>query len=267
METNYGTLPMKNSWIVLLTLCTGLLFGASQSHAALIAHYTFDGGSLQNFANPGTHDLSAFGAAPTFSGDSYVSDGNAANFLQAAGLGTTTTYTISMWVNPLGNPGQAPQGAFFSTTDNPVTVGGWQLEAHSGWFNFRRRDDANATGSIALGTVAGNTWQHIAIQQSGTGAGLLDLYLNGTLVTSVHSASALDLFRVGINRSDARSFDGLIDNIRIYDDANQDIAALFDEGHDVSGNGNGNEIPSPATISLLGAGLLGLAAIRRRRQS
>jgi hypothetical protein len=68
----------------------------------------------------------------------------------------------------------------------------------------------------------------------------------------------LQNFRKGTNRKTSSAFTGYIDNIQIWDDSQ--VVASF-----IAGKGPGvNAVPAPGAILLLGPGIVGMAASRRR---
>ena len=75
----------------------------------------------------------------------------------------------------------------------------------------------------------------------------------------------LQNFRLGVNRNNDNSFLGFIDNVQIWNDANQDPAAIFAAGPGI----NQIAIPEPASLaiwSLVGLSLAGFGYYRTRRK-
>lgn len=225
------------------------------AHAGPIAHYNFDDGNGVNQSNAGTYNLASVGS-PNIAGGSFLSDGTANNYLQVAGPGGQTDFTVSLWAYTE----IADQGAFkglFSNNSASNADFSWQIDSTDGNFVFR---SAVSGPALVLGSVTTGTWNHIMLQKSGGSDA--SLFLNGNLIDNIgFNPGGLQNFRVGINRNSNRAFEGILDNIRIYDDSTQEVAALFREGPGI----NAVPVPTPAPLLLLAAGLLGMAALRRRR--
>lgn len=241
--------------IVHKTLVVAAMMAATWgAHASPIAHYNFDGGTAVNVATPGTYNLDSVGS-PNFAGGSFLSDGTANNYLQVAGPGGQSDFTVSLWAYTE----VANQGAFkalFSNNSSSTANFSWQIDSTDGDFVFR---SAVSGPAISLGSVTPGEWNHIMLQKFG--GNNARLYLNGSFISNIgFNPGGLQNFRVGINRNSNRAFEGILDNIRIYDDSTQEVATLFREGPGV----NAVPVPTPAPLLLLAAGLLGMAALRRR---
>ena len=228
-----------------------------QANAGLIAHYTFDSG-LDDGVPGTTYDLTASGGDPDLSLGAYFSDGNPSNFLSVTGPGGMPDWTLSMWAYT-GMPAQGEFEALFSNMQDPNERYSWQIDSHNGSYRLLSRENDNA--AINIGTSSANRWQHIVVQkQAGNTA---NIYFDGKFVQSTgFNPGGLQNFRVGVNRNDNRSFEGYIDNIKIWDDSLQDakaISTLYREGP------GANSVPVPAPIFLLGGGLLAISLKRKRR--
>ncbi len=144
-------------------------------------------------------------------------DGNS-DFLQATsttfGNFGTSDFTIEMWIK---------------TSDSYAGLAGklngcgtnWELLVGSGKIEFRPPSSAPAITSS--NTVNNNQWHHIAVTRSGT---TVNIYIDGVLDgtgTSNHNMTNTAQFVLGTryncDGSPSRFFDGLMDEVRIWDDA------------------------------------------------
>ncbi len=103
-------------------------------------------------------------------------------------------------------------------------------------------------------------WHHVALTAK---AGDQRLYLDGNLIGSAASplgdVIAASPIRVGAGFSGGRFFDGWIDEVAIYRSA---LSEAQIDAHIAAASQT--DTPEPASMALLGAGLLGLAGLRRR---
>lgn len=152
-----------------------------------------------------------FGTCLLFNGSSGV-----VNVTSNSTLGTTNTaMTISVWINPkslgLSNAGRI--------VDKITTTNGYQFLCAAG----------NAVGFTVDGTgVTANAnaitlkvWQHVVVTYDSTlGSNQMNIYVNGVVVkqgtrTGTFTVDSTTL-RIG-NRADGiRTFDGYMDDLRIY---------------------------------------------------
>jgi len=250
---------MKNTFAAGLGLILFLTCFISSGHATLIAQYTFDDGILaDSSASAVTYNLSAVGSSPDLSSGAYFSDGLAANYLQTTGPGGMTDWTLSLWVNTsVANQGQFK--GLFSNNNSSTADYSFQIDSYDG--QYRLVSKSSSTAQI-IGTPTLDLWENIVIQKfGGTNA---RLYFNGALIgTTGFNPGGLQMFRLGINRNSNNSFSGYLDTIQIWDDSLQDAATIYAAG---VGNNVFTAVPEPSTWILLGGGLIGLAAVRRRKR-
>jgi hypothetical protein len=127
-----------------------------------------------------------------------------------------------------------------------------------GILNYNWGGPANGDyGKEAGGDIADGAWHHVAVTYD-SGTSTKHLYFDGVelgsglVVTNDLIVQGIN-FRIGTDRNGGNSFNGLIDDVRVYSDAQSasQIAALA-------------AVPEPSAAALLGLG--GLALILRRRK-
>lgn len=250
---------MKNTFAAGLGLILFLTCFITSAHATLIAQYTFDHGTLaDSSASAVTYNLSAVGSTPDLSSGAYFSDGLAVNYLQTNGPGGMADWTLSLWVNTsVANQGQFK--GLFSNNTGETTANSFQIDSYDGSY---RLVSVNSTTAKIIGAPTLDLWENIIVQKfAGNNA---RLYFNGDLIgITGFNPGGLQMFRLGTNRNSNNSFLGYLDNIQIWDDSSQDAAAIFAAG---VGNNAFTAVPEPSTWILLGGGLIGLAAVRRRKR-
>jgi hypothetical protein len=167
---------------------------------------------------------------------------------------------------------------------NQVTVEAWVDLASSGGdfqaivsslaLNFVHLQVFSAGGNVVFGTggdavlpiltpAQTTGWHHVALTAK---AGEQRLYLDGNLIGSAASplgdVIAATPIRVGAGYVGGRFFDGWIDEVAIYRTA---LSEAQIDAHIAAASQTAT--PEPASMALLGAGLLGLAGLRRRLPS
>jgi hypothetical protein len=244
------------SFVILPVALLVLGLATIPAQAGLIAYYPFENNANDASGN-GRHgaitgSLSVVaghdGLAYAFNGgENFVTvpiDINPSNY---------ATLTMGGWVNAGAADAirgilSHDNGDFDRTLDiDNRGGGGWQ------WCAF--------TGSTVLcgPSVALDTWTFLAVRYNQS-TGAIALTVDGAIYGTLgYPGSGWTNTTIGRNPSWDYPFVGVIDSVFFYDQylTNEELEGIRQNGIQV--------IPEPSTFLLLGAGLLGLAAVARRR--
>ncbi|MDS4028186.1 MAG: LamG-like jellyroll fold domain-containing protein [Candidatus Contendobacter sp.] len=186
------------------------------------------GQSNHGTINGATRTAGKFGQALSFNGSS-----NWVAIPDADSLDLTTSMTLEAWVYPKNLADRRPILAKQGTT-NGAPSRGFMLSAgdYSGSGKVETEVFKNESSSSSLiSNTALNTsgWQHVALvyQYVADGTSKMTVYINGVASGSNNAAvgslqknaQPLDLGRYFYNSSYARYFNGLIDEVRVYNRA------------------------------------------------
>ena len=199
-------------------------------------------GVLKNTATSSVRKVGKIGQGLSFDGsDDYV-------IVNTGDFGDTSPLSISVWINPR-TQGSSNQSAFVSTSSAcaNVVVQGWIFGFYG---NLGARGeicfdvDFTTTNLLVISsqnTVPFNQWQHLVLTWDGSGtAANAHIYRNGTEISyatqtnasgsRVNDGNAYAL--IGLTQSDAKEFDGLIDEVRIYNRAlsAEEVRRLYNMG-------------------------------------
>jgi len=149
-------------------------------------------------------------------------------------LDVTANLTIAAWIFPY-SLGDDSQGRIVDKADNDGTVG-YVLRLNSS--NRVGLQQSGVTGGVdsAIDAIRLNAWNHVVgVVQGGTN---VTLYANGVKVGTGSLARPITVnnkaMRIGMRHDGDKAFEGMIDEIRIYDQAltADRIATLYTRGAD-----------------------------------
>ena len=259
------------------------LFAAS-ANAALIAYYDFEddtqdsSGSGNHGTNNGVGFSTTVASALSHSTKSGVFEGGTSGdhvdlgYLGLFDIAHTTGLTMSFWVQP----DVASQAAWIvaegnDTNSNTAYVWGARTQADGKVNNFIRRDTAG-TGNFSTFASSQDAflvgeWHHILVTDD---AGAVTVYIDGVADSSAMSYGLTGTYSFQNTSIGAwlrgatggptinNQFDGLIDDVAIYDEIlnSTQISALA---------GGANPIPEPSSFLLTAMVALAFAGRRSRR--
>lgn len=239
---------MKRSILVLVVISYLGSVSVAGLMDGLVAHYPF--GANANDASGNAYD-------GTFYGDPVLTDGAVAldgdgDYVEIPGFKGITgsgNRTCSAWIKT-----NQPSGDI-------ITWGEMGLPSYR-W--IVRLDGAGLLqvevggGYVSAATpLIDDQWHHVAVVLDGGNTDDIRLYVDGQieaasgLVQRIINTSAANTVKIGVFTDTQRYFNGLIDDVRIYDRAlsENEVLALY-------------QIPEPTTLLLFGFG--GLMLKRRR---
>ncbi len=267
---------MRKNVVVCILVFLAVIFTVAQTYAAPVAHWNFDEGSGTTAADSiGSNDGSLVNGpvwstdkSPAPSGNAYsISFDGINDYVLRAGVVTTAidNVTLAAWVKWEGpNIVSSPQAILYN--GNSGTSG-------YGIYLFNNGNIFILAGGIAvidtnITLTPDNTWHHLAARREG---GTWTIFFDGEQqVVTANSAAIPNIpagdLTIGGNNLIQEPFNGLIDDVRIYDNAlpSSAIAALF------AGHGSAASVPTMSEwgmiIYMVFSGAGSVFYLRRQRR-
>ena len=165
-------------------------------------------------------------------------------------LNLTGGLTASAWIYPR-SLGVNNRGRIFDKANSTAPTGGWIFNVSNftatNQLAFQHGGSTVLIRSTAANTITLNQWQHVAATWDGSvTASNIHIYINGaeaaynaaTDGVGLDSDSA-EVLKIGNDKSFARTFDGIIDEARVYNRVLTpgEIKAIYNQG---AGSHNGS---------------------------
>lgn len=271
-----------NLRVAAVTLGLAIATLAPAARADLIGLYTYDNAANlgQDSSGKGNNLVAGFGTptgvAGKFGGG--IDLNNNADLVSASGVvaGLPTggsSYTIASWINPDtaggqggGSGGIVGWGNYFNNSQ----VVAFRMYGSSGLVNYWWDNDLIVGAGSDLTTGAGSAGWHFVAATYDAATHLNAIYVDGNMVGSRYGYNLNDSgnnFAVG-KTVNSEFFDGQMDNTAIFNQALTSAQLARIAQNDFSEFGvNVNAVPEPESLLLLGLGMVGLVASRRKRKA
>lgn len=254
------------------------LAAIAPAHAGLVALYNYDNAANLGLDSSGNgNNLVAAYGTPTSVAGKYGSgldlNANAALVSTSgtlAGLPTgDSSYTIASWINPdtaggSNAGGIVGWGNYF--TNNQVVA--FRMNFNNQLHNYWWANDLTANAPSDLTTGAGSSGWHFVAATYDAATDFNAIYIDGAMVSSRYATglnAAGTNFAVG-KTVNSEFFDGQLDNTAIFNQALSASQLGKIAANDYSEFGVSAKVPEPETLMLMGLGMMGLMASRRRRR-
>lgn len=243
MKTLQQTLKVRS--LASLAILASLAVAPLLHSANLVAHLPFDG-NLDDASGNGNNGAAI--GSPGFVDDAVSFNGvdTGVTISTNASLDSNIS-TLAYWINPNG---ATQSGGFERLTSR----GGDSFETA-----FSTNDELSyfspGGGWLTIDVPLPNDeWSHVAWVNSGSGALDMELFVNGVSIyegPGITDGNPSGLLNIGIRHNDVEGYEGLMDDLRLYDGAltSAEVNAL---------------IPEPSSSALAILGLLGFCLRRRR---
>ena len=151
-------------------------------------------------------------------------------------FGSTGDFTIEMWAQYKYLDKDSSWNILFSNGSISSTGGsGVSIASDITGFAVRLHNGTNKTTKYTPGTLVEGNWYHVAVKRYNNGTSI-DIVLNKAS-NPTHNTTARDIdtstpIRIGRDTTNTRYYEGLIDDVRVYDRAlsNAEITRNYNAG-------------------------------------
>ena len=278
-----GKMKKRALTFTVAALAAGL--GTGTAYAGLMVHLTFDSqsGGVSADASGNGNDATLLGNAAidtvtykvgggALTLDGFVGDGGSdsshAVITGYKGIGGGADRAVSFWVNTSDPSAASNNGPTMISWGDTPNGQRYDINASTGSDKLRIEVQGGFDSTASVAALYDGNWHHVVVVlDSSLGAKVSEntvMYIDGVgqAATSTSSRVINTILTNDVEIGDSfhsgtREFQGLIDDVQIYDNvlSSDDARFLF--------NNPGTAVPEPGSIALLG--LSALAFIRRRR--
>ncbi len=229
--------------------------GVADITTGLVSHWTFDNtaNDVSGNGNHGTlmggplYTTGKLGQALNFNHSGDLTDNTKVVVPASSSLNDLGQISISAWIYPR-SAGEGVQGTVVAKELSAGSNTGWTIDMGNSPVNRVRflmdYSGTNLAKTTPEGSLLYNEWQHVMVTWNGSSAASdVNIYIDGVLQATGSGSTdatgtrvfdaAIDLGIGGLAQNNIRDFDGLIDDVRIYNRplSGLDVNALYALGN------------------------------------
>lgn len=225
------------------TIVNEILLGGESTHIAIanvgvvvgscpapdLQHWWPGDGNSPNDVIGGSHlsPMSGAGFAPGISGDGFDVSGAGHFTTGAFATPITGDFTVDFWMNPNATT-QQDFGSPMASSDNFSILGSFQVEYATNGPQYNVDVYDGSDRSVWFSDPFQASWKHVAVTYDDA-TQTATVYVDGQLAVAPGGTTSesnpmvlanpmqIDLVKLGINRGNSRDWNGLIDEVHVFD--------------------------------------------------